>query len=124
MVFDRRSLGEYGSGLHGWEETKTTVGVWMGDTAHDSEPGQALLEYALILAGIAFLAALVVYVTGAMNGLLGSASTKFPTGPTATEPLTPPPVQWPTSVEQCLHGGWRDYPQFTDQAACVRSVTG
>ena len=97
----------------------------MGDTAHDSESGQGLVEYALVLAGVAVLASAVIYLSGAINGLFGSTS-NFPNGfnpPTTTEPMTPP-VQWPTLVRQCLHGGWRDYPQFTDEASCVRFVTG
>lgn len=28
----------------------------------------------------------------------------------------------PTSIGQCLHDGWRDFPQFTDLGQCVRFV--
>jgi hypothetical protein len=79
----------------------------------------------VVLAGVAVLASAVIYLSGATNGLFGSTS-NFPNGlnpPTATEPTTTP-VQWPTSVQQCLRGGWRNYPQFTDRASCVRYVTG
>jgi hypothetical protein len=86
-----------------------------------------LVEYALVLAGVAFVAAAaaVLFLSGAINGLFGSTSNS-PSGfiaPAVTQPLTPP-VQSPTSVRQCLHGGWRDYPQFADEASCVRFVTG
>jgi Flp pilus assembly pilin Flp len=93
-------------------------------TAHGSESGQGLVEYALILAGVACLVT-VIYLSGAINGLFGS-SLNFLNGsspPATTKPMTPP-VQWPTSVQQCLHGGWHDYPQFTDEASCVEFVTG
>jgi len=97
----------------------------MGDTAHDSESGQGLVEYALIVAGVAFLAAAVIYLSGAGDQLFGSTS-NFSNGfnpATVTQPRTLP-VQWPTSIQQCLHGGWRNYPQFTDRASCIRYVTG
>jgi len=93
--------------------------------ADGSERGQGVIEYALILGVIAVVAAAIA-LSGAGNGLFGSTS-NFPNGinpPTATVPMTPPPGQWPTSVQQCLLGGWHDYPQFTDQAACVKYVTG
>ena len=97
----------------------------MRGRAHDSESGQGVVEYALILGLIAVLATAIVLFSDASNGLFGSTS-NFPNRfnpPTATVPMTPP-VQWPTSVQQCLHGGWHDYPQFTDQASCVQYVTG
>ena len=98
----------------------------MGGTAPDSESGQSLVEYALLMAGLALLAAVaLIYFSGAINGVFGSTSSS-PNGfipPTVTEPTTSP-VQWPTSVQQCRHGGWRDFPQFRDEASCVRSVTG
>jgi Flp pilus assembly pilin Flp len=91
-------------------------------TDHGSESGQSLVEYALILAIVACLAT-GIYLSGAINGLFRSTS-NLPNGfNPPTEPVAPP-VQWPTSVQQCLHGGWRDYPQFTDEASCVRFVTG
>jgi hypothetical protein len=74
---------------------------------------------------IAALVAAIVLFSDASNGIFGSTSNFLNGGnpPTATVPMTPP-VQWPTSVQQCLHGGWHDYPQFTDRASCVRYVTG
>jgi hypothetical protein len=95
-------------------------------TDHCSESGQGLVQYVLILASVALIClAAVIFLSGPINGLFGSTS-NLPNGfnpPTAPEP-TGPPVQWPTSVRQCLNGGWHDYPQFRDEAACVRFVTG
>jgi Flp pilus assembly pilin Flp len=96
----------------------------MRHRAHGSESGQTLVEYALILVFVALLAT-VIFLSGAIKGVFGSTSNLMNgrNPPTATEPMTPP-VQWPTSVQQCLNGGWQDYPQFTDQASCVQYVTG
>lgn len=96
----------------------------MRHTAHRSESGQTLVEYALILASVACLAT-VIYLSGAINGIFSSTSSFQhgfnPSG--GPQPLRPP-AQWPTTVEQCLDGGWRNYPQFDDEASCVRFVTG
>jgi hypothetical protein len=85
-----------------------------------------LVEYAVILAGVALVClATVIYLSGAINGLFGSTS-NLPNGfnpPTAPHPITPP-IQSPRSVQQCLHGRWHDYPQFEDEASCVQFVTG
>ncbi len=98
--------------------------VGMQRRADGSECGQALVEYALILGFVAFLAS-AIFLSGAINGVFGSTSNSLNglDPPTATEPMTPP-AQWPTSAQQCLLGGWRNYPQFTDQASCVKYVTG
>ena len=94
------------------------------DAAHGSESGQGLVEYALILGLVAVLAS-AIYLSGAINGVFGSTSNSLNglDPPTATVPMTPP-VPGPTSVQQCYNGGWRDYPQFTDQASCVQFVLG
>ena len=96
----------------------------MRHTAHGSERGQTLAEYALILGFLAVLAS-AIFLSGAIGGIFGSTSNHLNglDPPTATVPMTPP-VQGPTSVAQCLNGGWRNYPQFTDQASCVQFVLG
>lgn len=102
----------------------------MRHTDHGSESGQGLVEYALMLASVVLIGlATVIVLSGAINEFFGSTSNS-PNGlnlptfnhPTAPGPITP--VQWPTSVQQCLHGRWHNYPQFKDQASCVQFVTG
>ena len=96
----------------------------MQGSADGSECGQGVVEYALILGVIAVVAAAIV-LSGGLNGIFGSTSNSLNglNPPAATGPMTPPD-QRPTSVQQCLSGGWRNYPQFTDQASCVKYVTG
>lgn len=93
-------------------------------TAHGSESGQTLVEYALILASVALgCLAAVIFLSGSINGLFGSISNS-PSGINprrAPEPVAPP-VQLPTTVQQCLYGRWHNYPQFVDEAACKQFV--
>jgi hypothetical protein len=35
---------------------------------------------------------------------------------------TQPALISPTSKDQCKHGGWTDYPEFTNQGDCVSFV--
>jgi len=82
-----------------------------------SESGQAISEYAMILAVIALgCLVAVLFFSGGVKHLLGST-----TRPMNSAPLQPPdPV--PTSVEDCQNGGWRDFPQFQSEAECIDFV--
>ena len=81
-----------------------------------------LPEYALIVAAIAIgcVFAILVYA-GIVNGLFGSAAEPLNPGP-FVPPVTTPQLTYPTSVDDCLDGGWQDYPQFPDEQACVDYV--
>ena len=95
----------------------------MRDTGNGSDSGQSLVEYVLILAGIAVVCVVtIIILSGAINTSFGSTSNSF--NPPAAPSPRGPPLQWPTSVAQCMNGGWRNYPQFADEASCVQSVTG
>ncbi len=84
-----------------------------------SESGQAISEYAMILAVIALGCLVAVFYFGDnVQRLFGST-----TRPMNSAPLRPPdPV--PTSVEDCQNGGWRDFPQFQSEAECIDFVNG
>lgn len=88
-----------------------------------SESGQVFAEYALIIAVIALGCLVgVVFVSGAIDRLFGST-----TRPLRSSPFKPPvqgQVDIPTSVTDCENGGWRDFPQFADEAACTAFVQG
>ena len=90
-----------------------------------SDSGQGLVEYVLILAGIALACiGATMFLSGGLNGLYSSvASSPVLTPPSVSAHITAPAVPLePTSAESCLDGDWRDYPQFEDEAACLRFV--
>jgi Flp pilus assembly pilin Flp len=89
-----------------------------------AESGQTSVETVLTIAAIA-LGCLVaaIFLSGSIRGIFGSISD--PTGPQPSAPFVPPAVvAVPVTVEDCLNGGWRNYPQFTNQGQCVHFVQG
>jgi Flp pilus assembly pilin Flp len=89
-----------------------------------SESGQASVETVLIIAAIA-LGCLVtaIFLSSSIRGIFGSISD--PSGPPPSAPFVPPAVEVvPVTIEDCLNGGWRNYPQFTNQGQCVHFVQG
>ena len=54
-----------------------------------------------------------ITVTSAFTGTLDESATLI-TGAGVQRP--------PTSKDQCKHGGWKNFPQFKNQGACVRFV--
>ena len=99
----------------------------MRHTDKHSESGQTLVEYALLLACIALgCAAAALVLSGAIGGLFDSVANdpNVFNPPTAPVPVTTAAQPQPTSVEDCLDEGWRNYPQFEDQASCVDFVNG
>jgi Flp pilus assembly pilin Flp len=89
------------------------------------EGGQALAEYAIIVAAIAVgcLFALLILRSG-IDAVFGSAAN--PTGPTpvqAPRTTTPAPT-YPTTIEECEDGGWTDFQQFESEAECSEYVEG
>ena len=86
------------------------------------ESGQTSPEYALIVAAIAVgcsIAALLL--SGPITNLFGSSA-----GPMKSAPFRPPvkpaPLTYPATVDECVDGGWRDFPQFADETACTEYV--
>jgi Flp pilus assembly pilin Flp len=116
--------GNYSSGGKAAWKDGEPVGVGAARRDRGPDSGQSLVEYVLILATIVVVSlATVIVLSHGINGLFGKDS-NLPNGfnpPAAPGPVTPP---GPTSVAQCLHGGWRSYPQFSDRTACIEFVTG
>ena len=87
-----------------------------------SDAGQVMPEYALIVAAIAIgcVFAILVYA-GIVNGLFGSTAKPLNPAP-FVPPVTTLELTYPTSADECLDGGWRDFPQFPDEQACLDYV--
>ena len=81
------------------------------------ELGQASGEYAIVVGGIAVVCIVAALFLGlAIKGQFGSASETVQQAP--FEPPRSAPVTWPTSLADCVDGGWRDFPQFRNEAEC------
>jgi Flp pilus assembly pilin Flp len=88
-----------------------------------SESGQTSVETVLIIGAIA-LACLVamIFLRGGISNIFDSIVD--PNGPPPSAPFVPPAeVVLPSRVEDCLDGGWHNYPQFVDEQSCVEFVT-
>jgi Flp pilus assembly pilin Flp len=90
--------------------------------AFDAETGQAAAEYVLIAAAVAIGCAMaVLFFGGAVTNLFGTSAK-----PIKTAPFRPPvrsgDITFPTTVAECVDGGWRNFPQFADEAACADYV--
>lgn len=87
------------------------------------EGGQALAEYAIIVAAIAVgcLFALLILRSG-IDAVFGS--TARPTQPTPAPPprSTTPVLTYPTTIQECENGGWADFPDFESEAECKEYV--
>src|SRR4051812_31038953 len=92
----------------------------------DSESGQSLVEYVLIVAGVALACmAATLFLSGRINGLFSSIGNDpgIFSPPSVQSPVpTTPELAVPDTVEDCLNGGWQNYPQFDDEIACVEFV--
>jgi Flp pilus assembly pilin Flp len=87
-----------------------------------TESGQVSTEYAIVIGAIA-----VVCIAAAL--FLGFAiSEQFGSGGDSVRyaPFEPPrsDLAWPTSVEECDDGGWRNFAQFRNEAECREYVEG
>lgn len=90
-----------------------------------SESGQTLPEYAIVVAGLAVACLFVLLLLG--FGIKGRFESDTPGTPATPAPLTPPaspPASNPTTLADCENGGWRNYPQFRDEAECRDYVEG
>jgi Flp pilus assembly pilin Flp len=89
-----------------------------------SESGQAMAEYALVLAGIAMAVILAVgALGGGISDLFGSNGREI-AGTRPPRVIPAPPLVYPTTLEQCVDPGWHTYPQFSSEEDCREYVEG
>jgi Flp pilus assembly pilin Flp len=87
------------------------------------EAGQALAEYAIIVAGIAVgcLFALLILRSG-IDAVFGSTANPTQPTPVPAPRTTTPALTYPTTIEECEDGGWANFPDFESEAECKEYV--
>ena len=94
------------------------------DGRRSPESGQTLAEYAVVLAGIAVVCVVAALFLSAVIGSNVGATVK-PAPPAPFQPPAPPPrLVWPTKLEECEDGGWRNFVQFDNEVGCKDYVNG
>ena len=84
---------------------------------HTWESGQAIGEYAVVIAGIAVVCLVAALFVGS---IVANRIRDAPSQPhTSLEPpRTSPQLVWPRRLEDCENGGWRNYVQFENERQC------
>jgi Flp pilus assembly pilin Flp len=90
----------------------------------ENESGQALAEYALILAGIAMAVIVAVAALGGSIGDLFDSNGRQLAGADRPRSVPAVPLVYPTTLEECVDPGWHSYPQFESEEECQEYVDG
>ena len=88
----------------------------------ESESGQALAEYALMLAGIAMAVIVAVAALGGSIGDLFDSNGRQLEGAGGARKVPAMPLVYPTTLEECVDPGWHSYPQFDSEEECEEYV--
>jgi hypothetical protein len=88
---------------------------------HEPEAGHALAETAVILAAVAVICLIAVVFLGFAIRERLDGSNVNPVGP-FTPPATTPKPAYPTTLEDCEHGGWRNFARFRNERECKEFV--
>jgi Flp pilus assembly pilin Flp len=85
--------------------------------------GQVSAEYAIVMGAIAVVCIVaLVFIGFAVSGRFESGGERVRQAP--LEPPMPSGLTWPTTLEECEDGGWRNFPQFADEDECTEYVEG
>ena len=84
---------------------------------HTEESGQAIGEYAVVVAGIAVVCLVAALFVGS---IVANRFRDAPSEPrtSLTPPRPSPQLAWPRKLEDCEDGGWRNYVQFENERQC------
>jgi Flp pilus assembly pilin Flp len=89
----------------------------------EGETGQALGEYAVLVAGVALVCVFaLLFLSGAISGLFSSSGDQQQPGGAFTPPVPRSDLEWPKTIEDCEDGGWRNYAQFKNERECTKYV--
>ena len=90
----------------------------------ENESGQALAEYALILAGIAMAVIVALAALGGSVGDLFDSNGRQIAGAGGPRKVPATPLVYPTTLEECVDPGWHTYPQFASEEECKTYIEG
>ena len=90
----------------------------------ENESGQALAEYALILAGIAMAVIVALMALGGSVGDLFDSNGRQIVGAGGPRKVPAMPLVYPTTLEECVDPGWHTYPQFASEEECKTYIEG
>ena len=91
------------------------------DEAAARDSGEALAEYAVLVAAVAVACVLaVVFVAVGVGGLLDRSEPSPAPGPLV--PPRTPDLSYPTKLADCEHGRWQNYAQFSSEEECKKSL--
>jgi len=83
--------------------------------------GQTLAEYAVIIAAIAVACVIAaLFLVAGIRGRFDATDEPSPQAPFGPPPS--PSLSYPTTLEDCEQGRWKNYAQFTSEAECKKYV--
>jgi hypothetical protein len=99
--------------------------VNMRPKSGDAERGQVLGEYAIVIGLIAFVCVVALLYFGfVLRDDYESGGEQIQQAPyEPPTPVTPSvPQSSPTTLADCEDDGWKDFPQFKNEAECVEYI--
>jgi Flp pilus assembly pilin Flp len=96
----------------------------VGQERGHTDSGQVSGEYAIVVCVIALVCIVAVVVLGTgIRGQYQSGGERVQQAP-FQPPIPSSELSWPATLAECERGGWRDFPQFADEAECREYVEG
>lgn len=84
-----------------------------------------MAEYAVVIAGIAAVCIVAALFLGSIIGnRIGDAKPAAPPSAPLEPPHSSPQLVWPTKLQDCENGRWKNYVQFDTEQQCKDYVDG
>jgi hypothetical protein len=82
-----------------------------------------MAEYAVVISGIAAVCVVAaLFLGGVIANRVDNAKPSAPPSAPLEPPHTSPRLVWPTKLEECQNGGWKNYAQFNTEKQCTDYV--
>ena len=84
-----------------------------------------MAEYAVVIAGIAAVCIVAaLFLGGIIANRVDDAKPSAPPSAPLEPPHVSPQLVWPTELEDCENGRWKNYVQFENEEQCKEYVAG